>query len=118
MIKARNERMSRITVKMGEFYIEYSTIQDAPVEYGLKLEDYRKWYAEEYGRSGSSNFCIDVMRADRGGELLARDVIRNNCSGDKGGKLTYDKFYRAYCLREIVDGWTPASNEVRWRAQS
>lgn len=110
--------MSRRTIKMGEYYIEYSTIQDAPVEYGLKLEDYRKWYAEEYGRAGMSNFYRDVLIADLGGEGMAMDIIRNNCAGDRGSRLTYDKLYRAYCLHEIVDGWTPASSEIRWRAQS
>ena len=109
--------MSRATIRIGDYYLGYSTVQDAPVEYGLKLEDYRKWYAVEYGRAGISSFNMDVVLADRGGERRARDILSCNRSGKNSRKLSFDNIYRAYCLREEINGWSPSQEEDKWRSK-
>jgi hypothetical protein len=49
--------MSRIIIKITDptdqkdYYMDWSTIVDAPVTYGMSLEEFKEYYREEYGES-------------------------------------------------------------------
>ena len=42
--------MPRYICKLNDMYFEWSTIVDAPITYGLSLDEYKKYYKEEYGK--------------------------------------------------------------------
>lgn len=53
-----------------DYYLDYSTVVDAPVTYGMDLIKFKEYYLEEYGK-------IEYERLE---ERLER-VEKNGCSG-------------------------------------
>lgn len=104
--------MGRYIIKLNEYYLEWSTIVDAPVTFGMKRADFEAYYREMYGTEGSRDLPGRLERADKKGTSAhdhesAADVISGNRAGPNESKLTQDEIYRAYCLmKPIRDGWT------------
>jgi hypothetical protein len=56
--------MGQYLVKLDEdFYVEWSTVVDAPTTYGMSREEMRQWLIEEYGRA-NDNSAARLARAD------------------------------------------------------
>jgi hypothetical protein len=104
--------MGRYIIKLDEYYLEWSTIVDAPVTFGMKREDFEAYYREMYGINGMRDLSKRLERADKKGTSShyhesADDVISGNRAGPNESKLTRDEIYQAYCLMESIrDGWT------------
>jgi len=113
--------MSRIIVKLdgkaGPRYLEWSTVVDAPVTFGMTLEEFRDYYRDEYGRRGMAELERRLARVEAQGSSAhegsaAEDVIAGNRAGPNDRRLSRAEIYRAYCLREpIRKGWVPAAAE-------
>ena len=46
-----------------EYYMEYSTVVDAPITYGMDLETFKRYWKEEYGRQGEGRFNRSLSRS-------------------------------------------------------
>jgi hypothetical protein len=99
--------MGRLTLVVRGYFLEYSTTSDSPVIFGMNYSDYMDWYREEYGRAGMREFDIIVQRALNGGIVYAKDVLSTNRAGKNERHLSIDNVYKAYCLRQDINGWTP-----------
>lgn len=105
--------MPEMIIKVYDYYLEYSTISDAPLTFGMKLDEFKEYYQCEYGRNGMDGLQRRLDRLEeRAGTTSVlntsmAETIRNNRAGPNEENLTIDEIYRAYCLREpIRDGWT------------
>lgn len=104
--------MSRPIVKIHDYYLQYSSIVDAPVDWGRKLEDFRREYLMEYGMKDRDDLDKRLARVEEKGTSIpgdksAWDTLCANRAGPGEKKLTLDQIYKAYCLREPIDGWLP-----------
>jgi hypothetical protein len=96
--------MGRSIVKLGDYYLMWSTVVDAPVTYGMKLDEFKDWYLKEYGRSGMLDLEDRLDRVEEAGTSALDEDIESLLSGNRAGddeeELTLDELYRRYCLRE------------------
>jgi len=103
--------MGRYIIKLHGYYLEWSTVVDAPVTFGMSPDEFRQHYRDEYGRQGAQDLEDRLARVETKGTSSRVDpdltsCIDNNRAGPDGACLTADEIYRAYCLREpIRDGW-------------
>lgn len=103
----------KLTGKEGDFYMEWSTIVDAPVTYGMSLEAFKEHIKEEYGNQGLGELPRRLERVEQyGSSSIAResaaDIVRQNRAGPNERSLRLHEVYLAYCLRTpIRGGWLP-----------
>lgn len=96
--------MGRYIVKIRDFYLEWSTIVDAPITYGLGLVDFVAYYRGQYGAKGMEGLQARLDRADAVG-ISALDgstlegILKGNRAGEGETPLTEPELYRKYCLR-------------------
>ena len=112
--------MGKFIVRMQDCYLEWSTITDSPITFGMALGEFKEYYQDTYGRRGSWDLQIRLERADEHGSSAHRsrywppDLFSGNRAGPNESELTEDEIYKAYCLQEpIRDGWTvPCADEL------
>ena len=105
--------MSWIIVKVRDKYLVQSTVVDAPITFGMTLDELLDFYMEEMGRScvESPSFHQSLRRlASYGTTCLlyksAEETLEGNHAGPNGEELTFEEIYKAYVLREpIRGGW-------------
>lgn len=78
--------MGRYIIKLDGHYLEWSTVVDAPVTFGMTLEELRDYYRGEYGYAGSQDLDERLARVEIHGTSAysGRDVlsmIRRNRAG-------------------------------------
>lgn len=107
--------MGRFLIRLdgdeGPRYLEWSTIVDAPVTFGMTREELATHYRDEYGRAGSRDFEERMRRVDEKGTSAYDYTVADHISGNRAGpdetELTAEELYQAYGLgRPIRDGWT------------
>lgn len=96
--------MSRAIVKIKDKYFIWSSIVDAPITYGLTLDQLKEWHKEEYGRSVDIEERLE--RVEKYGTSLQRftnveKLIRLNRAGDNEEQLTLDEIYEKYSFPEV-----------------
>ena len=100
--------MPRYIVKLNDpqdnkdYYLEWSTVVDAPITYGLSLAEFHGYYQEEYGRMGMQDLSQRMERVEQKGcsSLLhdnADDLISGNHAGEKGEELSKDQIIEKFC---------------------
>lgn len=102
--------MPRFIVRIKGYYLDWSTIVDAPVTFGMPLNEFREYHRAEYS-SQHSAFDERLARVAATGasakNSTLEDLLVCNRAGPGEDELTLDEIYTAYCLREpIRDGWT------------
>jgi len=97
----------------GDRYLEWSTVVDAPVTYGMTLDEFKDYYRSEYGADGMRRLPERLERVEKKG-LSAIDysnlneLLVANRAGPNETYLTTKEIYTAYCLNKpIREGWTP-----------
>ena len=53
--------------KKKDYYMEWSTVVDAPTTYGLELEEFNKYYKSQYGESGMRDLPERMERVEKTG---------------------------------------------------
>ena len=104
--------MGKYIIKLGDYYLEWSTVVDAPVTYGMTLDEFKGYYEWEYGQQGMYTLPGRLERVEEKGTSCYDDsdvdaTIIGNRAGPDETELTKDEIYRAYCLRQPVRGWIP-----------
>lgn len=73
-------------------YLEWSTVVDAPVTYGLTREEIQAHIKEEYGQQGLRDLRARLERADAKGtsswvDRSLKEAIAGNHAGENGEEL-------------------------------
>lgn len=84
------------------FYLEWSSVVDAPITFGLTREEMAVYHRDEYGRLDHElHFARRMKAADENKfqfGLTAEKIIAGNRAGPDESELTYeeivDKFWR------------------------
>lgn len=103
--------MGRCVIKIKDMYFEWSTIVDAPVTFGLTLDEMRQSIKEDYGQRGLEHFESRLEQIEQIGTswnngTTLESTVSCNRAGPDETELTIDEIYKAYGLREpIKDGW-------------
>lgn len=100
--------MPRIICKVNaegrDYYFEFSTVVDAPVNAGMSLEEFTEYYREEYGRrSMEFEFPNRMKRVEEQGTSSTsgdslEDLICCNRAGKDETRLTVEQLIDAYCV--------------------
>ena len=99
--------MPNFIIKLDDYYLEYSTIVDAPITYGLKRADFDNYYRREYGIAGLDTYEERMRRVDENGtsEIGATSVeetILCNRAGYDETKITKQEMINRYCKGGLV----------------
>jgi len=93
--------MPRYIVKLEDYYLEWSTVVDAPVTYGMPLEEFQEYYEKEYGRDGLRELGQRLRRTEETGcsahSMTADDLLECNHAGEDGKRISKDEIIKKYC---------------------
>lgn len=98
--------MSTYIVKLEDkgvsYYLEWSTIADAPITNGMSLEEFKQYYQDTYGQEKMSELnerlarveekCISAFNYDNLSELL-----ECNRAGEGESCLSIQELIQKYC---------------------
>ena len=85
-----------------DYYLEWSSVVDAPVTYGMTLDEFKSYYRAEYGNQGMERLEERMKRVEETGtsDRLSRKPVKEwvkfNRAGDKETQITYDKIVDKY----------------------
>jgi hypothetical protein len=86
-----------------EWFVEWSTVVDAPITYGLTEAELRDYIREEYGRQGSADLDERIVRCRGTGTSFRGEtgptVILGNRAGHNEALLSEDEIVEWYCVR-------------------
>lgn len=114
--------MPRFIVKLKDedkdYYMEWSTVVDAPVTFGLSLEEFKEHYKEEYGNRGLMELDERLKRVEEKGiSSLMDEDIHDIISGNRAGKdeteLSLEQIIEGYCRNREEDK-IPVGKEHNW----
>lgn len=93
--------MPRIIIKLDDKYFEWSTVVEAPVTLGLTLEEFIRYYQDEYGRMGLEGLDRRLERVEKYGTSSMVDVtvfetIHCNRAGHNEKHLDKDEILEHY----------------------
>ena len=102
--------MGRYIIKLSDkrenFYLEWSTIIDAPTTYGMSLEEFKEYYKEQYGNEGMQELPTRLERVERTGcsghDATLDDLLSCNRAGNKEGRISKKEIIKRYCLERSV----------------
>ena len=73
----------KLSTPRGDRYLEWSTIVDAPVTYGMPLDEFTAYYRDQYGAEGMRALPERMARVEAKGtsDRISRDVADTVCCG-------------------------------------
>ena len=89
-----------------DYYLEWSTIVDAPVTSGMALDKFKKNYKRRYGLNGVSTLDARLERVEKNGTsgyspfANLNDLIKGNHAGDDGKELSKIEIIEKYCINQ------------------
>lgn len=91
-----------------DYYLEYSSVCDAPITYGMDLDEFKEYYQEEYGKSGMEGLPQRLARVEAVGtsEYSAKSVDETlvcNRAGKNETRLTKAQIVEMYCVHPEVE---------------
>ena len=96
--------MPRYIIKLDEKYLEWSTIVDAPVTYGMTEKDFSQYYKEQYGIQGYENDYrsrmerVNATGTSAFGYKSVDELIRNNRAGKNEENLSKEEIIQHFCV--------------------
>lgn len=100
--------MPRYIIKLShegqDYYMEWSTIVDAPATYGMPLDEFRQYYQEEYGRSSLDELERRLVRVESTGTSCrlpgstVDSLIEGNHAGNDEASLTKQEIIQKFCV--------------------
>ena len=107
--------MPRFIIRMekdgDERYLEWSTVVDSPVTYGMTFDEFLAYYRDEYGASSMDGLLGEHGRMSRvrengtseRGATSVHDTIAHNRAGEDETHLDYDGIWQQYVLDRPED---------------
>jgi hypothetical protein len=108
--------MPKFIIKMekdgDERYLEWSTVVDAPVTYGMSYDEFLKYYRNEYGANSMDNLVGEHGRMRRvrengtseRGSKSVHETISHNRAGKNETELDFDGIWQTYVVERPQDG--------------
>lgn len=87
------------------YYLEWSTIVDAPITFGMTLDEFKQYYRKKYGEQPAIDLSKRLNRVDLRGcssEIPHHNLaflIRTNRAGKDETRLTKKEIIHWYCLQ-------------------
>ena len=115
--------MPRYIVKLQHgntpYYLEWSTIVDAPVTYGMSLEEFNEYYKDTYGTDGMHGLPERMARVEEKGTSAINDdsgheTISFNRAGKNETCLSVEQIIEWYCVKQKepqIEGTRPWEEE-------
>ena len=89
------------------WFMEWSTVVDAPVTYGMNESEFRRHIEAEYGRRGLEDLGPRLARARLDGHSFMDDTsgcveefVRGNRAGPGESELSVAEIVDWYCIRQ------------------
>jgi hypothetical protein len=89
------------------WFFEWSTVVDAPVTLGMRFQEFKDYYMENYGEKQKGEFPDRIKRALRNGTSYAAgdgmtlaELVSVNRAGHNETNLTLDEVIRIYCVEQ------------------
>lgn len=97
----------KLSDKNNDYYLEWSSVVDAPVTYGMSLTEFKKYYNKEYGRNGMKNLGERLQRVKSNGTSCElgdniNDFISTNRAGDREKRLSKKEIINKYCIQKKI----------------
>lgn len=103
--------MSKLIIEHKGYYLIWSSVVDAPVAVCDSEDELLAYWKEEYGSQG---LRLIMNEKKVHGHIHTRSleyVSVANRAGPNEQTLTDEEIYRAYCLQETLNGWSPYEKE-------
>ena len=93
--------MGRYIVNLDQYYLEWSTIVDAPVTWGMSLSAFMDYYQKQYGVAAMDKLDARLARVSKkGNSATSRHFsIGYNRAGPNETQLTKDEIIEWYCIK-------------------
>jgi hypothetical protein len=93
--------MGRCLIKIKDLYFEWSTVVDAPVTYGMTLDELRARVKEERGNEGLRELPERLERVEEYGssfqiKTTLEELISTNRAGNNEEKISLNDIYKRY----------------------
>lgn len=92
-----------------DFYLIWSTIVDAPITYGMSLDEFKDYYKEEYGENGMQVLTERLKRVEETG-ISAHPPFNNlkeyfgyNRAGENETVLDKEGIIEKFCRQRPVE---------------
>lgn len=97
--------MPSYILKLNDHYLEWSTIVDAPVTFGMTLEEFQDYYRQRYGEHDFERLSERLKRVEEKGtssinDKNVDDTISFNRAGPKESCLSREEIVEWYCRRK------------------
>ena len=83
------------------YYLEWSSIIDAPVTHGMNLKTFKKYYKKKYGTSSMILLKERLKRVEKQGTSAIgnklEDILCYNRAGEKETTLNKEQILNKYC---------------------
>lgn len=91
-----------------DYYMEWSTVVDAPVTYGMSLEEFKTYYKDEYGKQGMDGLDERLNRVNEKGtscmlDKSAEETISFNRAGKNGECISVEEIFRIFCIERPTE---------------
>jgi len=113
--------MPRYIAKIDNFYLEWSTVVDAPVTFGMALDEFKEYYRQKHGEIGMTGLADRLARVEQKGVSSHLDgsvesLFAYNRAGPNETCLSTNQIKRAYCdrLPIVVKNHTWDSANGKW----
>lgn len=88
-----------------DYYLEWSTIVDAPTTYGMSRDEFEEYYLDEYGKALWAGLAARLKAVELNGHsaFFAKsvdDLISFNRAGKDEKSLTKKQIIRKYCTHQ------------------
>jgi hypothetical protein len=91
-----------------DYYLEWSTVVDAPVTYGQSLEDFKEYYKQANGTNSMAELEERLKRVEEKGisgiapfDDLEAEISRNR-AGENETSLDLDGILERYCRNHLA----------------
>lgn len=97
--------MGKYIIKLDDYYMEWTTISDAPATFGMSLDEFKEYYQEEYGNKGMEDLPKRLERIEKYGSSSivpksAEDVIFLNRAGYNEKTLSRSEIIEWFCVKQ------------------
>lgn len=99
--------MARCIVKLTDnadrdYYLEWSTVCDAPITQGMSLEKFREYYYNKYGEASELELTERLLRVEANGTSAyspenLESLLQSNRAGDNEECLSKSEVIAKYC---------------------
>ena len=96
--------MGRRGIKLGSYYIMYSTNFESVLSVCSSVESFKELYLEMFGTTSTQDFENELERIERKGCSSFSENLRQTLSGNRAGRnwthLSALQIYEFYCLND------------------